>query len=371
MYCTNCGAQVNPSEKFCMKCGSPIDPLAINAPAESMPAVNMPAANVQGGNAQSGYAPVSTAPAAYRPPAGIPAYNTAVPQQKKKKIWPIVVGIIAALLVVSIGAGLAVRAVINSFVVRTHDRIDDEIEEEIEEFAEGFSGGDFDFDYDFDYDFDFDIDEYEDVFPDDFDVDEFMEEYSFFFDNPQENFDYQPAESGEYEFHQYEYAEASYYKYCVYLAGRDVIDDSTVLVGNKTMGEFCDYIDSEVLEKGRKIDRNLLYDLLEVHMVDGSLIDDNPSYFRESLMYCLTFANEFGSLKMNVESCLYYLEEPTVYYYTVRVGDDDDIWVVNYSERYIYMDDGNTEYNSTGEYSMFSDNTLSLWMSAIEEFFGV
>ena len=331
MYCTNCGAQVSPNEKFCIKCGAPIIPEAVNAPGA--------------GEDIKGFTPV----------------QAMEPLPKKKAVWPIVVGIIAALAVVSVASVLLIRAAIKNFVAKAERKVEDGVESFTYEFGNGDEFGLDDFD-DFDpYSFDFD-----EEFPEEFDFDEFFEEYG-----NTDNYSEEPAENSEYTEQEYEYADAFYYDDCVALEGRGVLKDSTVIYNGKTLGEFCDYIDSQILEEGRVIDRELLYDLLEVHLVDPGLITDNTSYFEQSMMYCLTFANEFGSLDMEVDECTYYLDEPTVYYYEVETYGKEDTWVVDYAEKTVYMNGGEQEYTSVGDYSMFSDDTLTIWMTAIDLFFGI
>ena len=68
---------------------------------------------------------------------------------------------------------------------------------------------------------------------------------------------------------------------------------------------------------------------------------------------------------------MYSTEEPTTYYYGVEVDGEEDTWTVDYSQKFVYMNEGDTEYTSAGDYGMFSDNTLSLWLYVIDDFFGI
>ncbi len=344
MYCTNCGAQVSPEEKFCMKCGAPVDASAVNVGAQNT--------GFGAGGQDDGLK-------GFNPQAA----NVAAPP-KQKKVWPIVVAIVAVLLVISVAAGFAIKAIISKFLAKTEELT----EEEIEEFVDGYIDPD-------------DITEQygiDDVDPDDFDfgdfeqfdVDEFIEQYGDYdeYSGGTDEFDF---DTDDYMSQQYEYADAYYYSDYIYIEGRDAIKDSTVIYGGKTIGEFCDYVDKNVLEKGRKIDRDLLYDLLEVHLVDSSFIKDNTPYFEQSMVYCMIFANEFGNLNIDLEGCAYYTDEPTIYYYDVETAEREDTWIVDYTEKYVYMNEGNTEYTSAGEFSMFSDKTFALWLMAIDEFFEI
>ena len=72
MFCTNCGAQVVPGQKFCNQCGCPVSVNDINVAPTPMPA---------------------------------PA--------KKKNVLSIVLAIVGVLLVVSIAGAFAARALVN------------------------------------------------------------------------------------------------------------------------------------------------------------------------------------------------------------------------------------------------------------------
>ncbi len=329
MFCTNCGAEVSPDQKFCNKCGAPVMAGAVNVGA----AAPDPESTVTGSGA--GTENVSANSDAGSAVPFQPVYNVPPVAPKKSKVWPVVAIVLAVLLVISIGAGFA--------IAKAYKYVKNVIET-----SESFE--DFDDDEDFE-----DLEDVEEFF-DDFGE---GEDYEFEFD-----------EDTEYE--EYEYAYATYFDDYVYIAGNGVIDDNTVIYGesDKTIGEFCDYIDESVLEDGRTINRDLLYDLLEVHLVDSSL-NAGPEYFEQSMMYCLTFANEFGDHDMDIEYCMYSTEEPTTYYYGVEVDDKEDTWTVDYSQKFVYMSDGDTEYTSAGDYGMFTDNTLSLWLYVIDDFFGI
>ena len=382
MYCIKCGAQLGPEEKFCARCGAPVVAVSINdgKTACEPEAVSEPGEVAE--NADSAGEAVSetlslesekTTEAASgqelktdetAPTVSDAAMNvTAAQAPHKKKVWPIIVAIVAVIALISVGAGLLINSLFHRFLARTVDRPGDMILTEEPEIYYGNDHDDFDPD-EFDLD-DFMSDEFgmEDL-PED--IDEFLEEYGDM--DSWEDFD----EAGdEYTKEEYEYADAYYYEDSMFLEGRDVLKDSTVICSGKTLGEFCDYIDSNVLEKGRTINRKLLYDMLEVHLVDSELVGDNTEYFEQAMMYCLTFANEFGSsgLDIEVNDCFYYLDEPSTYYYDVEMEDKDDTWVVDYSNKTVFMGNGEKEYKSVGDYSMFSDNTLSLWLVVIDEFF--
>ena len=335
MFCTNCGAEVSPDQKFCNKCGAPVMAGAVNASAnpemESTATANGAATNNEGANTNNAV-PFQ------------PVYDVPPVAPKKSKVWPVVAIVLAVLLLISVGVGIAIVKTYNYFknsIEMAYSDKSDGIEalEELDEIEDFFEEHGVDEEFDFDDDFEFD---------EDFDFDD------------------------DTEYEEYEYAYATYFDDYVYIAGAGVIDDNTVIYGksDKTIGEFCDYVDESVLEDGRTIDRDLLYELLEVHLVDSSL-NSGPEYFEQSMMYCLTFANEFSDLDMDVDYCMYSTEEPTTYYYGVEVDDKEDTWTVDYSQKFVYMNEGDTEYTSEGDYGMFSDNTLSLWLYVIDDFFGI
>ncbi len=328
MFCTNCGAEVSPDQKFCNKCGAPVMAGAVNVGAAPEPGITA-AEN----STATDSADVNTNQSTAVP--FTPVYDTPPVAPKKSKVWPVVAIVLAVLLVISIGAGIA--------IAKAYKYVKDVIET-----AESFE------DYDDDEDF------------------EELDELDEFFDDFREDEDYEFEFDDDTEYEEYEYAYATYFDDYVYIAGADVIDDNTVVYGksDKTIGEFCDYIDESVLEDGRTIDRDLLYELLEVHLVDSSL-NGGAEYFEQSMMYCLTFANEFGDMDMDVDYCMYSTQEPTTYYYGVEVDDKEDTWTVDYSQKFVYMNDGETEYTSGGDYGMFTDNTLSLWMYVVDDFFGI
>lgn len=327
MFCTNCGAEVSPDQKFCNKCGAPVMAGAVNVGTAPQP--ESVSSDSEAATENAGVNTNANSAVPFQP-----VYDTPPVAPKKSKVWPVIVIVLAVLLIISIGAGFAIAKAYKYF-------------KDVIETAESFE----------DFDEDEDFEELEDIeeFFDDFDEDE---DYFEFDDDT--------------EYEEYEYAYATYFDEFVYIAGLGVIDDNTVVYSgsDKTIGEFCDYIDKTVLEDGRTIDRDLLYELLEVHLVDSTL-NGGPEYFEQSMMYCLTFANEFSNLDMDVDYCMYSTEEPTTYYYGVYVDDEEDTWTVDYSQKFVYMHEGDTEYTSAGDYGMFSDNTLSTWLYVIDDFFGI
>ncbi len=334
MYCTNCGAEVAEGDKFCTRCGSPILSGAVNVTGAGTEQ------NVSGGQAV-GFNPVYYAGAAPVAP-------------KKSKVWPVVAIVLAVLLVISAGIGITIRKV--------YDKVREKLD-----YTENVIDSD-------------DLEDIEDIIGDIYEMDGFNEDFQnlpggfgSLEDELTEELEEHFGSDLDGESFNYEYAYATYFDDYVFISGNNVITDSSLVYGgsSKTVGDFCDYIDSEVMAEGSRLDRELLYDLLELHLVDPSLSGDKAEYFEQSMMYCLSFASEFSSMDMDVDYCMYSSDEPTTYYYGVKVSGKEDTWVVDYSQQFVYMNGGNTEYNSAGDYGMFEDDTLSMWLYVIDEFYGI
>lgn len=377
MFCNNCGAQITPDQKFCNNCG-----VALNPPINSQP--QMPGGPVQPpmpGLAQ----PMQMQPKSQADgqqqgqpvPQGQPLQPGMAPGMgtpgmqppKKKPIWPLILILLVALLLVSIisvygfrwlfgklttrlgnagltGNGLTAEEEADDLLPDTDDDLDDIFtnpDDDIDDIlnnileGEGIEGLE---------DFPGEIDEF-----DDFD------------DNL----------SADYQFKDYEYASMVEIDEYSYFEPNGKVNGSTCLRPGKDLEGLCDFIDSNVLEDGRKIDRDLLYDLVSVNIIDSSLIADD-SNLENNLMFCLTFANEFSGQNIRVESCMYESDDPDLYYYDIRQGEDDyefDTWLVNISEGTLSMNYGETEYESAGQYGMFSTDTLSIWMTVIDTYYEI
>ncbi|MBR5406674.1 MAG: hypothetical protein IK111_03415 [Lachnospiraceae bacterium] len=141
---------------------------------------------------------------------------------------------------------------------------------------------------------------------------------------------------------------------------------STVLYGGKDLKGFLDYVDSNVLEKGRTINRDFFYDMLAVMMVDKDLSSDADS-IEKNLIMSLAMANNFHDTDVKINDCYLNAANAAEYRYHVTAYGKDDTWVVNYRDRTMYMNDGKTEYVS----EMFKDEYLAVWMVAIEDYYGL
>ncbi len=159
----------------------------------------------------------------------------------------------------------------------------------------------------------------------------------------------------------------------VYQDGNDItvipnggLNANTELFSGKDLDGFLDYVDSEVLEAGRTINRDFFYDLLSINLIDKDL-SSSTSYIMTNMMVCLAVANNFHDTDVRVNSCHLDSNNAADYHYNVTAYGKDDTWLVNYQDRTFYMNDGKTEYHST----MFNDEYLSVWLVAMEEYYGV
>ncbi len=158
-----------------------------------------------------------------------------------------------------------------------------------------------------------------------------------------------------------------------YVDGNDItiipnggMNSKTVLYGGKDLEGFLDYVDSNVLEKGRKINRDFFYDMLAVMMVDKDLSSDEQS-IENNLIMSLALANNFHDMDVKINDCYLDANNAAEYRYHVTAYDKDDTWVINYRDRTMYMNDGKTEYVS----EMFKNEYLAVWMVAIEDYYGL
>lgn len=144
------------------------------------------------------------------------------------------------------------------------------------------------------------------------------------------------------------------------------VNDDTVLYNNKTLGGLCDYIDSEVLEEGRTINREFLYGLVSVEIIDPSLF---PSYepFSMAMIYSLTIANEFYGMDVTVTDLILDSNENTKQSFEVIAEGKEDTWILDGHDKKFYLNNGSTEYTST----MLDAETMAVWSIVLDEYFGV
>ena len=159
----------------------------------------------------------------------------------------------------------------------------------------------------------------------------------------------------------------------VYANGNDLtvipnggLNASTVLHAGKDLKGFLDYVDSDILEKGRTINRDFFYDMLAVMLVDKDLSSDEQS-IENNLIMSLAMANNFHDTDIKINDCYLNANNAAEYKYHLTVYGKDDTWLVNYRDRTVYMNNGKTEYVS----DMFKDEYLAIWMIAIEDYYGI
>ena len=151
----------------------------------------------------------------------------------------------------------------------------------------------------------------------------------------------------------------------IYVYPNGTVNDETVLYNDKTLGGLCDYVDEKVLEKGRTINREFLYDLVALQVIDPELISDYTS-FNYAMSYCLTIANEFYSIDVDVKDLILDNKEETKQVFDVVAAGKEDTWIFDGHEKKFYLNNGNTEYTS----SMFDAQTMAVWSIALDEYFG-
>ncbi|MBR6399764.1 MAG: hypothetical protein IKS17_00890 [Firmicutes bacterium] len=144
------------------------------------------------------------------------------------------------------------------------------------------------------------------------------------------------------------------------------MNGSTVLYGGKDLNGFLDYVDSTVLEEGRRINRDFFYDIMATVLVDKELSSDFDRAEKYMIM-ALAVANNFHAMNVRVNDCRVDANNAADYRYNVTAYDKDDTWIINYEDRTFYMNDGKTEYHS----EMFKDEYLAVWMMAIDEYYGI
>ncbi len=144
------------------------------------------------------------------------------------------------------------------------------------------------------------------------------------------------------------------------------MNGSTKLFEGKDLNGFLDYVDSTVLEPGRKINREFFYDVLATMLVDEELSADQ-TYIEKHMIMALAVANNFHNMPIKISECDLDANNATDYSYKLTAYDKEDIWIFNYANRTLYMNNGGTEYVS----DMFKDEYMAVWLMAVDEYFGL
>lgn len=338
MFCTNCGAPVEPGQKFCNKCGVPV----------SAGAVNINNAMPQQMQAQT--------------------YMKSQPymqaQPKKKKVWPIVLLIAVIALVGAAALGFAGYTAYNAFRDYMIDtgRADVPYIDSPDEF-----------------------DEYgntpEVVTEPDIDVataEESIEDGTVTEPDitvPDANTDIEDLLDEIYNgvginYTDYAYAKVYDMDTNVLISPNDTVSDDTVIWNGKTLGGFCDFVDSQVLSEGTTVDRELLYKLVSIHVIDPAIVADDH-IFEILMKYCVVVGNEFGHSGAAIKNAAFSKDKPNTYNYEVEVDGKTSTWIIDYDSKKVLLNNGNTEYTSAGEYGMFADKTMTAWTYIIDQYFGI
>lgn len=144
------------------------------------------------------------------------------------------------------------------------------------------------------------------------------------------------------------------------------VNDSTFIYEDKTLGGLCDYIDSTVLEEGRTINRDFLYDLISVEVIDPQLYQDYDSFSR-TLYMSLSIANEFSTIDVDLKDMILDTTDQAKQVFEVNAEGKDTTWILDGHEYKFYLNDGSTEYTS----SMFDSETLAVWSVVLDQYFEV
>ena len=356
MICSNCGNEIADGVKFCPNCGNPVtgdvvQPAPMPAPEpirqqSSDSYVQPPQPEQQSSDSYVQPPQGYQAPQGYvQPPQGQgyqqQQYTPYDQPQKKSKAWIIILVVVLAIVALLVIAGIAIKRAADRAVQDLNDQINTELD-------------------------DIDLDDL------DIDLDALNSEIEEMTNNELDQLDLDPdsipdsdttsSDSGE----SYDYVDVTYSGNTVKIAPNGNLDGSTVLYGGKDLEGLCDYIDDYVLEEGRYINRDMLYDLIAIDVVDDSLWTDFEDIELNMIMAC-ALANNFHNLDVRVTDCVIDSANPTDYKYDVVAEGRDDTWIINYKDKTVYFNNGATEYSS----DMFKDEYLAVWMTGIEEYYGI
>lgn len=144
------------------------------------------------------------------------------------------------------------------------------------------------------------------------------------------------------------------------------VNDDTVIYNEKTLGALCDYIDSNVLDGTRTINRKFLHGLVSTQVIDPKMMSSYEQ-FNRTMIYCLTIANEFYSIDVTLNDLILDTTNNTKQVFEVTAEGKDDSWILDGHEKKFYLNGGSTEYTS----SMFDPQTLAVWSFVLDDFFEV
>lgn len=161
------------------------------------------------------------------------------------------------------------------------------------------------------------------------------------------------------------YAYVGYEDGCITSAPSGTIKDDTVLFNGVTAGEMCDYMDKEILPKGEKLNRDLVYQFLEVNLISDDVTDDDYS-FAYACLQALSLAYEFGDHDVQVKKMRVSFENREVRYYDVTIDGKDDTFVSDMLNYKFSIDNGDTDYSD-----IYNKDNLALWVLGISKVFNI
>ena len=177
--------------------------------------------------------------------------------------------------------------------------------------------------------------------------------------------DYAASDNEDYDA-SYAFANAKFDGDKIIVVPNGEVNDSTFIYEDKTLGGLCDYIDSTVLEEGRTINRDFLYDLISVEVIDPQLYQDYDSFSR-TLYMSLSIANEFSTIDVDLKDMILDTTDQAKQVFEVNAEGKDTTWILDGHEYKFYLNDGSTEYTS----SMFDPETLAVWSVVLDQYFEV
>ncbi len=144
------------------------------------------------------------------------------------------------------------------------------------------------------------------------------------------------------------------------------ITDDTVLYNGVTAGEMASTMETYATNMGGKMDRALLYQLLEVLLIDSEIINDDQTFAYYSLM-AVTFAYEFSDKDLELVSLTVPLDDKELRKFSVIYNGEEDVFVSNINEFEFFTNNGEVPYDS----DMYTRENLAIWLVAIANTFNI
>ena len=147
----------------------------------------------------------------------------------------------------------------------------------------------------------------------------------------------------------------------------NVLNVNTALYGGKTLGELCDYLETEVVAEGNGLNRDFLCQLVAAYVMDPSLIVDYGDY-REALTYSLALAEECYGVGIDLlDLSLDFADgNEEKQFLHVSYAGTEDVWVIDTAEGTYAMNNGTIAITT----DMLDDEHISAWEDALDKFYG-